>query len=137
MGMCQQGKVPEDGSDRCRQADTSSVFPPLRCHVSTAVQMFAKESILGAKSWTWAKTAASSRSLKVTSPVGLVSVTSRAWVTSEKGDHQTNHWPSGFWQTPPIPVLEASIAPYHASLTMSGERGPDRRGVLGGLQVQE
>ena len=61
----------------------------------TDVRMCAKVSILGLDSSTWARKADRSRSLMVTSPMGLVSMTSLACIASEKGEFQTNHWPSG------------------------------------------
>ena len=66
---------------------------PFTAVFSTSVRMCTKGGMLGAKSWTWAKRVASSRLFMVTSPVGLVSVTSRACAASEKGDIKTNHWP--------------------------------------------
>ena len=79
--------------------------------LSTSVRMYANGAILWAKSWTWSKRAASSRSLMVLSLIGLEFATSRTCVDSEKGDFQTNHRPSGSWQTPPIPNPEASVDP--------------------------
>ena len=59
--------------------------------LSMDVRMWDKASILGAKICTCAKSAASLKSLIVISPLGFVSVTSRACVSAEKGEHQTNH----------------------------------------------
>ena len=53
--------------------------------LSADVRMCAKVYILGARSYTWAKSAEIWRSLMVTSPVGLVSVTSLVCVASENG----------------------------------------------------
>ena len=64
---------------------------PCAAILSAALRMCAKVFILGEKSSTWARRAVISRSLMVTSPVGLVSVTSLACVASEKGERQTNH----------------------------------------------
>ena len=97
---CQQGEVPEDGTDRCCRAETPAVGPTLHryvIHGCADVQMCDKVSILGANSSTWARRAANSRSLMVTFPVWLVSVTSLACVASEKGEGQMNHWYSGSW----------------------------------------
>ena len=81
--------------------------------LSADVRICAKVYILGARSYTWAKSAEIWRSLMVTYPVGLVSVTSHACVASEKGKRQTNHWLSGSWQTPPTPKPDASFALSH------------------------
>ena len=94
--------------------------------LSTAVRIWDKVYTLGAKSCTCAKSAVSSRSLIVTSPLGFVSVKSWACIFVETGGCQTNHWPSGAWQTPPMLFPEASVAPSH----VRGNGSSSRRCVI-------
>ena len=85
MSPRQQGEVPNDGTDRCFQADILRLAHPCDVVLSTAVQMRDKVSILGEKSCTCAKTSKSSRPLMVKSPLGFMSVTSLSCVACENG----------------------------------------------------
>ena len=65
---------------------------------------------LGGKNIHFCKKSSELQVVIVTPPLGLESYTSLACISEENGERKTNHWPYGSWQTPPIPVPEASIA---------------------------
>ena len=56
---------------------------------------------------------ASSKSLMVKNPRGFSSVRMWACMAVLNVSLHTCHTPEGLWQTPPMPVREASVAPIH------------------------
>ena len=67
--------------------------------------------MLGVKSWSWYRRSLRSKLLMVMSPTGLSKATRRSHVVVEKGARHTNNCTVLFWNVPPIPVPELSVAP--------------------------
>ena len=84
---------------------------PYTVVLSATVQMWDMGCILGAKMWIWSSRVSSSKSFVFKSPCRAWSVTSLLWISWERGERQTNHFPDGYFQTSSIPVTEASVAP--------------------------
>ena len=81
--------------------------------LSTPVDMCSSGAMRGAKRCRWEMYAASSRSLMVRNPVGLVSVRMWARMAVLNVSRHTCQSPFGLRQTPPMLVREASVAPIH------------------------
>ena len=79
----------------------------------TNLWMCAKGAILGEKISIYMSSATSSRLFIIISPVGLEEDTRRKWVARGKGDFQTNSWPYGCWNSPPITDLNAWVVLIH------------------------
>ena len=81
--------------------------------LSTSVAMWPSGAMCGSKMWRWAMYAASSRSLMVKNPLGFLSA--RMWdrMAVPNVSRYMCHSPDGLYQTTPIPVREASVAPIH------------------------
>ena len=56
---------------------------------------------------------ASSKSLMVKNPWGFSSVRMLACMAVLNFSRHMCHSPEGLWQTPPMPMMEASVAPIH------------------------
>ena len=81
--------------------------------LSTTAAMWSSGAIRGEKMWRWEMYAASSRSLMVNITFGLFSVRMWSRMAVMNISRNTCHYPDGLYQTPPIPVREASVAPIH------------------------
>ena len=81
--------------------------------LSNPVTMCSSGNMRGAKMWRWAMYTASSRSLMVKNPLGFLSA--RMWdrMAVPNVSRYMCHSPDGLYQTTPIPVREASVAPIH------------------------
>ena len=67
--------------------------------------------MLGAKRRIWDWRAPSSKILMVTVPTGFSKEIRQFCMAAEKGNLHTNHCLLILQHTPPIPILEASVAP--------------------------
>ena len=94
------------------------VYYPWVAVLSTMVIIWDRGCILGAKRLILSISVASSRSLMVMLPLGLLSETSLSLVSQVNGERHMNQWSSGSLQTNSVAVPEASVSP-----TQIGENG--------------
>ena len=90
-----------------RQAQLSAAV------LSTHVAMCSSDAVRGAKRWRWVMYAASSKSLMVKNPWGFSSVRMLVFMAMLNVSRHTCNSPDGLCQTPPMPMMETSVAPIH------------------------
>ena len=103
----------QDGANHRGRADAAPICPPLYRHVIHGCADVGQGLYIGGKKFTCASRAARFISFIVTPPLEFMSEMSLACITCEKGDRHKNHWPSLYFQTSPITMLEASVATSH------------------------
>ena len=81
--------------------------------LSTPVSMCSSGAMRGGEMWRWEMYAASSRSLMVKKPWGFFSARMLARMAVLNVSRHTCHSPDGMYQTLPMPVREAFVAPIH------------------------